>query len=75
MRSRSLLVTALVAASVAACGSEPRDQEDVTVPGEGPTYAGDSAAPAAPPMATTPGGTPGIVADTVPRRDSVLPPP
>ena len=73
MRFRSALVAVLATAAAVACGEDPREQEEVTVPGEGPTYLGDSAAAgAAPPMMTTPSGAP-AAGDSLVRRDSVPP--
>ena len=44
MRPRHLIAGAVVLVSLAACSKPDRDQEQVTVPGEGPTYLNDSTA-------------------------------
>lgn len=44
MRPRHLIASALVPICLAGCNKPDRDQEQVTVPGEGPTYLNDSSA-------------------------------
>ena len=44
MISRHLMATLLVPLCLVACSEPDRDQEQVTVPGEGPTYLADSTA-------------------------------
>ena len=66
MRSQ-LVGTTLLLLLLAACSRPERDQENVTVPGEGPTYRDDSAAAGALPSGDT---LPAVVP-----RDTVTRPP
>ena len=62
MRPHYLPAGTLLVLCLAACSEPARDQEEVTVPGEGPTYLNDSVP--TPPVVRTPGGA-GVGGDTL----------
>ena len=68
MRIQQLIAGTLLAVCRPACGRPERAQEDVTLPGEGPTYRNDSSA--APAVTTAPGDTsaPAATADSATGR-------